>query len=408
MTKLIIGGLMLATSTLALGQVEPPTKPQIKIDGTTQEAIDFSDPGNTTAKALAASLGISVGEATSRLRAQVRMAKVVADLQAKHPDFAGLKVDQQGGFKIRALFKGNSDRRAELATASNGNGIGRAIEQGTAMMSMADSSGFRGRMASVVRGQGKRAVFSVDEETGEVTIGGPEDASLRKAAEQSANGLTIKVTFDPTLDIVETTYAIAGQEFNGDGSAAEFAGCTTGFSVQNVVYGTTTAGHCQNTPAQFNTGTNSTYGAGRPLVFKQEWKTNTDVQFHTLSSTSDEPAPYYWDGTKSVGITSSYKTAIPAGYGMCKFGRTTRFTCGTTGSTVTDTNYPGAVFYSVSATTDMNDGGDSGGPVVNGQTAYGWVHGRNTVHPYKLYYSAIVDVYRITPLRLIVCATTPC
>lgn len=379
-----------------------------RVDTATQEAIEFSDPGNGTAKAFAAAAGVSIGEATSRLRAQARLARVVAELSAKHPDsFAGLKLEQKGTFRIRALFKGAADHKAELSDLETSNGVGRPIEQFPAVLSTREGRALGDRLISNARGLGKRAVFSVDEETGDVVIGGPEDAALRQAAEQAANGASIKIRFDPALRIIETNNAIAGEEFNGDGTTSEPNGCTTGFAVQNVTYGITTAGHCQNAPAEFNIYTNTTYGSGNKLTFKAEYKSGTDVQWHGLASTSDQTAPYYWNGSQSVAIASSYKTAIPAGYGMCKYGRITKWACGTTGATVRDSFYGNGLFYTVSGNVDMSLEGDSGGPVVNGQTAYGWIHGRGQTHPYVMYYTAIQDVYALTPLRIIVCVQ-PC
>ena len=305
-----------------------------KPDSVGQQAITFADPGNGTAKALASELGISVGEATSRLRAQSRLARVMADLEARSPgSFAGIKLEQRGPFKIRALFKGVADRTQELATVASSNGVGHQIEQGTAVISRADERAFADRFGAQVRGAAKRAVFSFDEETGEVVIGGPEDPAVRRMAEQAAAGLSLKIRFDTSLGIVEADYSIAGQAFNGDGTATEDNVCTTGFSVASAsVYGTTTAGHCQNTPAEFNAYMNTSYGSGRRLAFKQEWKSGTDLQWHTPSVAGDQPGPYYWNGTQSIAIANSYQTAIPSGYGLCKFGRTTGWDCGTTGA----------------------------------------------------------------------------
>lgn len=414
MNRSLVAGLVLAASPIAViaqnsgtpaGQ-EATAKGRVDTD--TQEAITFADPGNATAKAFAEAIGISVGEATSRLRAQARLARVVADLSAKYPDeFAGLKLEQKGAFRIRALFKGNADRKTELAEMGERNGVGKPIEQSPAVMSLREARAFGDRLVTRARASGKRAVFSVDEKTGDVVIGGAEDPALREAAQQAAQGIAIKVRFDPSLQIVETNNAIAGEEFNGDGTTTESNGCTTGFAVQNVTYGITTAGHCQNAPAEFNIYTNTTYGSGDKLTFKAEYKNGTDVQWHNLAETNDQTAPYYWNGTQSIAIASSYKTAIPAGYGMCKFGRETKWDCGTTGATVRDSNYGNGLFYSVSGTVDMSMEGESGGLVVNGQTAYGWIHGRGTTHPYVMYYTAIQDVYALTPLRIIVCVQ-PC
>lgn len=73
----LAAGLLLATSTFALAQStnapvgqDVPTVAKVRVDTDAQEAITFSDPGNATAKAFSAAMGISIGEATSRLRAR--------------------------------------------------------------------------------------------------------------------------------------------------------------------------------------------------------------------------------------------------------------------------------------------------------------------------------------------------
>lgn len=415
--KYIFGAFAAASAAAVFAQTagqqaagkDVTAQPAARADVVGQGAIDFADPGNATAKALAAELGISVGEATSRLRSQARLARVISDLERRSPDsFAGVKVIQRGQFRIRALFKGNSDRTQELASLSTTSAIGQPIEQGTAVLAKADEKAFADRFTGKVRGSNKRAVFTVDEESGEVVIGGADDPALRQAAEEAAEGLPIKVRFDPGLTIIETDYAIAGQAFNGDGTSTEDNVCTTGFSVvSGGIYGTSTAAHCQNTPAEFNAYMNTSYGTGRRLAFRQEWKSGTDVQWHTPSVAGDQPGPYYWNGTQSIAIASTYQTAVPSGYGLCKFGRVTGWDCGTTGAAVRDTNYGNGLFYSVtSSTADMSIEGDSGGPVATGQTAYGWIHGR-AASARTMYYTPIVEVYRLTPLRLTVCVQ-PC
>lgn len=80
-------------STTALAQGDPPIGQDIQSKASqvdTGATPEFSDPGNATAKAIAANLGISVGDATSRLRVQVRAAKLSEQLSQRFPDtFAG-------------------------------------------------------------------------------------------------------------------------------------------------------------------------------------------------------------------------------------------------------------------------------------------------------------------------------
>lgn len=258
--------------------------------------------------------------------------------------------------------------------------------------------------------------FAIDSENGVVTLGAAEDTALQALVFQAGGSLVLNLRFDPDFKIVLTTYSIAGQAWNApDGDNAL---CTTGFSVYNTspttaAYGATTAGHCYvNTPAEFNPYMNTAYGAasGNGLAFRTDWEwigNGLDIQFHTLRETGDETAPYYWNGTSSVPVASSFKTEPQPGTSLCKWGRVTGWDCGTVGGRVYHTAYGTDLddaFYTLrNPNVSMSEPGDSGGPVAIGQQAFGWTHGRLSPTDSTNVFLSIQRVYAKTPLRLTLC-----
>jgi hypothetical protein len=381
-----------------------------KVDDSGQIAIEFTDPGNETAKQVAAALGITVGEATSRLKAQARAARLVDRLTRRFPDsFAGLMFGPGHSLRIRALFKGNVNA-ADVTSEANAAGLGQPVETAPAKMSQADERGFTSRFSNAARGLGKRATFSVDLESGRLTIAGPLDEALRAAAEQAGKGLISDISFDPTAVPVPTASLIAGEAFNSSLTSDPEANCTTGFSVSTGTYYTTTAGHCANGTAESNeypqANPQTTYGSpgGHRINYGGEYKTNgVDVQWMSPASTADQTGPFYWNGTSSIGVASTFKTEPQLGYSVCKFGRITGWGCGAIAAKTYDSAYGGYIYKVSNGSYDLSLEGDSGGPVVNGSVAYGWIHARDSSTPRNMYFVSIQNVYAYTALRLTLC-----
>jgi hypothetical protein len=273
-------------------------------------------------------------------------------------------------------------------------------------MSHKDERAFTQALSAELRRLGRQDVaFSVEPETGTVTIGATEDPALRAAAERAGVTAT-QVRFDPTLRVELTAYSIAGQAFNSDGLQPEEGNvCTTGFSMlANDTRYATTAGHCDNARGDFNAYMDTYYGTGNRFNYINQHKTSgVDIQWMTLAESDDQTSPHYWNGDVSVGITSTFKTAPGIGIPLCKWGRITKWDCGTVTSTVTA--YGGTMYVLSNSSVDMSLKGDSGGPVAIGATAYGMIHGRTSTSPTRAVFFTIQSLYAATPLRLLLCTT---
>jgi streptogrisin C len=151
-----------------------------------------------------------------------------------------------------------------------------------------------------------------------------------------------------------------GLEING-------SGCTSGFSVVNGsgTRGITIAGHCSTTDSY--QGIDLPYVAGF-------YGGNYDVQWHTASAFSvqnwitDGAVPY----TRPI-TSRTFWGNQPVGGFVCKYGRSSGYGCGTINrKDDTPTCIPGArpVWLRVGVAIM---GGDSGGPVFYGESAYGTI-----------------------------------
>jgi len=147
--------------------------------------------------------------------------------------------------------------------------------------------------------------------------------------------------------------------------------CTTGFGIWEndlAIRAITTAGHCGNT-ATVN-------GLDVPLI-AEHYYGNDDAQSHRAPGQTVKNWVKDNDGTRSITSRTS-RTSQPIGGLVCKYGRSTGYTCGTLGSK----NFcafwiPGGTCTFMEATPgggpDMVNPGDSGGPVYSGSSAYGLV-----------------------------------
>ena len=151
--------------------------------------------------------------------------------------------------------------------------------------------------------------------------------------------------------------------------------CTAGWPVRNAqgVLGITTAAHCGNTQRYKNV----------LLPFKAEKQSGScDVQWHTAASYTVVPK-FVGNGPANLRALKGTKprsNQVVGGY-VCKYGKTTNYTCGYITSKTVSLNYvtnSNATFIRVSRDNkQLSAGGDSGGPWFNGNIAYG-VHSGGT------------------------------
>ncbi|MCR8716854.1 S1 family peptidase [Stenotrophomonas indicatrix] len=137
-----------------------------------------------------------------------------------------------------------------------------------------------------------------------------------------------------------------------------------------------TAGHCENDNYQRNP-------TARILFKSERNKGSYDVQWGAqrrggvIFSQSNE---IIVDGAKLAISEEASLADMTPGTTVCKFGVTTGRTCGSIKDAEFAASWNGEAGTYVQVVsldgTVMNRGGDSGGPVYAGSTAYGLVHGR--------------------------------
>lgn len=141
--------------------------------------------------------------------------------------------------------------------------------------------------------------------------------------------------------------------------------CTSGFSVvrNNGTRGITTAGHCAN--AQSYAG---------PLVFQSEkYSGGNDIQWHTQTGSSVTNSAYFGVHTR---VVKTWVTSHTVGKWVCKYGRSTGYDCGQIKS---NTHNPTGCVPNATSNyvrvykrfADLSEPGDSGGPFMSGNSAYG-------------------------------------
>lgn len=355
----------------------------------------FNDPGNSTAKALAQSEGISVGEATSRLKQTTNAARYVRRMQEKFPDrFAGAVVEMVSGKPKVVVYHAGADALDSSFVDASVKG---SIEQREAKLSKGQIKKLGKDLSDDLGKLGIVADVAVSAPLNKIRVLARDPAAVQQAV--AAGKITL-----PDIASVEQFSGITATIGNiGAGYAANTTSfsCTTGFTVTRTTVserGTTTAGHCDNSLKVSDNYSSDYSSSGQaPTTYKQQWIVPTnldygiDLQWHTVSSSTYTPIPQFWNGTSWVGVTGGKDDL--AGEYVCKFGRTTSQTCGY----IDPYEYYDSTFKGYFPRVNRGSGpqlnieGDSGGPVYQGSLAVGFVHGRDST--YNMYY---------TPLRNLV------
>lgn len=153
------------------------------------------------------------------------------------------------------------------------------------------------------------------------------------------------------------------------GGLAISNGCTTGFSVVELVggdQGVSTAGHCGN----------SVYFEGTYLPLQDEqWSNNTDAQWHTTPGLADPNKFYSGIDTRVVLNVYSWSEQYE-GMSVCRYGRNGGYGCGQISDIYDDP--PDACVPNSGNKWIVVDSagvvvGDSGGPVFKNNGAYGTI-----------------------------------
>ncbi len=363
------------------------------------------------AEQLAASTGMSLARAIGALRLQEESGGVVSDLREEFGDrVAGIYVDYDPTYRIFVRLKGAGKVEPRTRHFPAGNLQVTFVEGAKA--SIAELVDAMRRNTDAIRAllptlQGT----GVDERTGEavVTIFAENSTARLKILEKRAKlgeivgqPIRMEVTNSRLQQSDGESGSIAGESASSNGvrggDGIGYGGinfCTTGFSVKNDVtgdIGIITAGHCKESyDVQYKLQDGSFADLKEVVSIKDA---NTDVEV-LVSKHTYLPEFYADDDGKIVNQVrrSRLRADIAAGSRMCHRGIATGQSCGR----VSQTNHkpvfeepeqcgwegatpvPCADTWIVVSDVEVDgfvqsvdcDGGDSGGPVFLGQTAYG-------------------------------------
>lgn len=168
--------------------------------------------------------------------------------------------------------------------------------------------------------------------------------------------------------------------------------CTSGFSIQHTdgysnVRAVLTAGHCGS--AQSRLGTSLPY-LTEGMINGDDWQSHSAPAFTV--------GPYFFEGVANRRVYG-YNAAVPQiGDFVCKYGKSAGYMCGTTNNVSYNPSYIIGDCNCVpvahnSSNGDMSVDGDSGGPVFNGNYAYGLVSGGPSGAPNDLIYSSSQRIF---------------
>lgn len=194
-----------------------------------------------------------------------------------------------------------------------------------------------------------------------------EDGSVHVYIEENALSISNVIeaaTNEFNYGVPVQFYAVGGfgQKISDIYAGLWLTSCTAGFTVINASSGQrgiSTAGHCPNSLAW----------GGQSLPFVLEsFNYYSDVQWHTVGSHTARNLAYDGSSNRYIYGTKSQSSMIP-GEWVCRYGAISGYQCNSIYSTNWNSTYV-AMYSNWTPSTHCNNG-DSGGPVMLGNTAYG-------------------------------------
>jgi hypothetical protein len=327
-------------------------------------ATDDSGSGfSTLDEAIAAfanKLHISVNALITSADEQNYFAVVATRIEEENPkDFAGARVSDDG---FVVAFK-------EGAPA----GALRILRAAEVQISVRENVGWS---QSEITSAGEAIHFAVHEAVGDGTstsidtFTGRIELSVPQAGVSTAANVIERWTAENStssrfdIEVVAAPPTGAGQDLiYGGGSLTS---CTAGFSVTASGFpsGLITAGHCPNSQTYLT-------GGSVPLSFRTA-SASRDVQWH--SSSTAAPAQFFVGPSSLRNVTGKANPVV--GQTLCKYGKTTGYTCD---STYIDNQCRDTYCDMMTMVNRQASGGDSGGPWFWSNTAYGVHSGYVTI-----------------------------
>ncbi|MBB5734419.1 hypothetical protein FHT09_000118 [Xanthomonas arboricola] len=340
-------------------------------------------------KAYSKSAMISTAEAARRINIQENSEKDLAALTRRYSGrLAGAYWEETPEFRFVIRLKGVEKASAAKLSTSFGEvpviirlGASKTAEEVRQIISSNQDALFK----SVHGLQGN----SYDEKTGQivlyVSVQESEKASIREEvpALEKVLGNPVRIEFLPG-SLQQAAYLRGGNILQGSNGRQ----CTSGFMVRETAtktLGVLTAGHCPDTMIYYNWVPAGQAGQVVAILdFKKElYDGGHDLQWHSFPSIG-------YTASSSITGSNVYSTGINAiqssgaatvGQRLCHRGVNTGFSCGVVSATsfgfppksCNDQDCDSSAYMAMVGDELACFGGDSGGPVWSGFTAYGIV-----------------------------------
>lgn len=335
-------------------------------------AVDPAPPASHPDAALyAADYGVSEAEATWRLSLQDDAGQLEEELlRGEATTFGGLWIQHKPTFRIVAAFTEAPEQT--LAGYVSGSPLASLAEARLVSTSLKTLEAEALTLGAV---EGDGAVpfnvrLNVQENGIDLLV--VSSADLDRFVERFQAPLPSNYRIVPVPSLAEDTADIYG--------GLPTTECTTGFSVTDNESGETgivTAAHC---------GAESYSGTNLPIR-DSELGGSHDEEWLATPGYTDKNWILVGDSDIRVITARNYRITQSIGSYPCKQGKVTGWTCGELISKVFD---PGAgynaTFMYLDGTYNLSSTGDSGGPVVNGNTAWGIAKGQVG---WDMYYTAL-------------------
>lgn len=271
--------------------------------------IPLTDEGNQVAKELAKHEGISVGEATKRLRLMRNASRIAQRLEKSDPDtFAGAATTRNGKLVVRFAGQGDQASRMNRVKGAGLDGdLAGDVETVEVKRSLKELRETVRAAAAQQKASGLRFDIGLDKASNTVKLLTQEPDKVRAAIAAGTIKVPDYVTVEQADPIVVTADVNGGRAYN-NGSTY---GCTTGFVVVRATdqkRGVTSAGHCEDpyTSEKYNNTlsvTSLSATSNISLTHQRSWAEGSgmDIGWYTVSTTHALP-PVFWNGSANVTV----------------------------------------------------------------------------------------------------------
>ena len=325
------------------------------------------------AQVYASNMNVSVDEAILRFQLQDIAGDLDAELTTNETEtFAGLWIEHTPEFRVVVQFTRDGEETMKPYLKQHTELANIVEVRNTAKVSLAELQKAQTSASSSVRASDVPvdSGINVHENRVELYVAKANKRQFDNALQRKEIRLPDKVRVISVEALAEPTDNIYG--------GLPLSTCTSGFSVkEGITKGITTAGHCSNTKS-YN---------GNNLPFQSEIGGGSyDIQWHTAPGYTVTNEIQWWEdgSTRDIIATKSRSSQVIGGY-VCKYGKTSKYTCGTISDKNFDPNYnwqfgdTSPTFIRVASTEgwgDLSEPGDSGGPWFLTGDAYGTMSGQ--------------------------------